>query len=855
MTNLKIKTKLMLIVISSILASIVFFTYTAISSYEKDLEKYLSQLKKDAYIAKKEELVNYSEMANKVILSYYKRASKQKIKEEVESRLINETQQVFNIIEDLYSKEKDNLSQQELKKRIIQIVSHSNYGHNGYFWINNLDAIMINHPIKKNLNGKNLYNFQDKSGKYIFKEFSSIAKEKGEGFVNYMWPKPNSTVPQQKVSYIKLFKPYGWVIGTGAYVSDTTETLQKEALHAIKNMRYGENGYFWINDMDNKMLMHPIKPSYDNKIFTNTPKVPSVQLGTEKLKKLNSDKAFIEYSFYTPATKKYSHKLSIVQKFKPWGWVIGTGAYTDYLDARIASERKIAQEEMNRRIINILITSAILLIILIILMIKFMERIIIDPLNDFQYGLNQFFKFLDDETVNVTKLKNNNKDEIGLMSLKTNIAITSAVKTYQELIDLRKQLEQKVESTTQNLDKTKKEYDQVNQIRKESLEYGSLIQASIVPSSKEINKVFTNHFVLDIQKDIINSQFYLLEKIRENEYIYVIMDCKKSGIKAVFTTMLINAIIKQAITQLKYDNQEDINSAWLLNYLNTNIENSQPGFDGAIVYYNKNKNIIKYSSANLPLHYFQDKSFHIIKPDMQTIGVDKEYQYTEHTIEIKDYLEFYISTHHYIEKCIDIYDFESPFQTTSNQFKDHLTDIDEDIVVSGFQIDNKPKTIIEYEGEFTQESANKYMEIIEDKIENMGLMSNISTNFVEQYQNILNYGKAKEIENTDVSPFGYIQLQQNSDATYSITTLNIVTLSDKQKIEPKLFEIQSLDRDGIRKRYRELRKSGKNTHAKGGGIGFYEIAKRCIKVEYSFTQINEDRFEFKFISFVSSGKK
>ena len=70
------------------------------------------------------------------------------------------------------------------------------------------------------------------------------------------------------------------------------------------------------------------------------------------------------------------------------------------------------------------------------------------------------------------------------------------------------------------------------------------------------------------------------------------------------------------------------------------------------------------------------------------------------------------------------------------------------------------------------------------------------------------------------------------------------------KIEPKPLEIQSLDKNGIRKRYRELRKSGANTHEKGGGIGFYEIAKRCNKIEYSFTQINENRFEFIFVSFI-----
>ena len=59
-----------------------------------------------------------------------------------------------------------------------------------------------------------------------------------------MWPKPGFNKPQAKVSYVKLFKPFNWVIGTGAYVDDITKDLQKEALQAISKMRYGKSGYF-----------------------------------------------------------------------------------------------------------------------------------------------------------------------------------------------------------------------------------------------------------------------------------------------------------------------------------------------------------------------------------------------------------------------------------------------------------------------------------------------------------------------------------------------------------------------------------------------------------------------------------
>jgi methyl-accepting chemotaxis protein len=75
--------------------------------------------------------------------------------------------------------------------------------------------------------------YKDKNGKQIFKEFSSVAKINNEGFVDYVWPKPGFDAPQLKVSYVKLFKPYNWVVGTGEYVENVTSKMQEEALKIV----------------------------------------------------------------------------------------------------------------------------------------------------------------------------------------------------------------------------------------------------------------------------------------------------------------------------------------------------------------------------------------------------------------------------------------------------------------------------------------------------------------------------------------------------------------------------------------------------------------------------------------------
>ena len=86
---------------------------------------------------------------------------------------------------------------------------------------------MIMHPYKPEMNGKDLTDYKDPNGKHLFVEFVKVCQEKGEGMVDYMWPKQDGAKPVPKVSYVKLFKPWGWIVGSGIYIDD----MEKEMTH------------------------------------------------------------------------------------------------------------------------------------------------------------------------------------------------------------------------------------------------------------------------------------------------------------------------------------------------------------------------------------------------------------------------------------------------------------------------------------------------------------------------------------------------------------------------------------------------------------------------------------------------
>jgi hypothetical protein len=138
------------------------------------------------------------------------------------------------------------------------------------------------------------------------------------------------------------------------------------------------------------------------------------------------------------------------------------------------------------------------------------------------------------------------------------------------------------------------------------------------------------------------------------------------------------------------------------------------------------------------------------------------------------------------------------------------------------------KTLIKINGKIDQKVISKTVEQLEGEVESLNDLAKLSTVFVEIAQNIMKYAKDPS---GNITSKGSIEIVY--DNGYKIKSKNTICKGDKEKIEAVFNEIKSLDEKALKKRYRELRRSGKNTHKDGGGIGFYEIAKLA-DVDYEF---------------------
>jgi len=110
---------------------------------------------------------------------------------------------------------------------------------------------------------------------------------------------------------------------------------QKRAMTRVAALRYGNNDYFWINDMQPRMVMHPMKPELNGSDLSANKDPNGKALFVDFVNVVRKDGAgFVPYEWPKPGFERPQPKLSYVVGFAPWNWVIGTGVYIDDLDAQ-----------------------------------------------------------------------------------------------------------------------------------------------------------------------------------------------------------------------------------------------------------------------------------------------------------------------------------------------------------------------------------------------------------------------------------------------------------------------------------------------------------------------------------------
>lgn len=141
------------------------------------------------------------------------------------------TNSAWSVLQEYAEEErKGDLTRAEAQERAISDIRYLRYGEErkDYFWITDMHPRMIMHPYKPQLEGQDLSGNlgEDPTGKNLFIEMVEVCKKNGNGYVEYMWQwKDDASRIVPKLSYVKHFAPWDWIIGTGIYIEDVKEEI------------------------------------------------------------------------------------------------------------------------------------------------------------------------------------------------------------------------------------------------------------------------------------------------------------------------------------------------------------------------------------------------------------------------------------------------------------------------------------------------------------------------------------------------------------------------------------------------------------------------------------------------------
>ena len=126
------------------------------------------------------------------------------------------------------------LTQEEAQKQAIAVIKSMRFGETGYLSIINLDAVVVMNPAAPQTNGKNMADFKDANGTYLYRDIVAVGKsDAGKGFVHYYFPRPGQKNAEPKMSRVVAYKPWSWTIVVGVYMDDIDAAFRQSLITSL----------------------------------------------------------------------------------------------------------------------------------------------------------------------------------------------------------------------------------------------------------------------------------------------------------------------------------------------------------------------------------------------------------------------------------------------------------------------------------------------------------------------------------------------------------------------------------------------------------------------------------------------
>lgn len=357
------------ILISSI-SIYTFIEYENSKHFEKDRE-----FTKTNYITEEKKRIKSNIKRLNAYLTDFEKEGQSLLKSKLKREVLN----AYNIMEHIYNKNKEIKTKEEITALIKQSLQNIRFnGGRGYYFIYDMEGKNIFHPLKPSREGKSFIDEQDSNNEYFQRNRIKLLEENKEVYFKYFFERPNEKGKKSmKMSFLKVFEPFNWYIGSGEYLKDYTASLKEEALSFIHKLEYKDNGYVFV--INNNKIIANKNRNFEGIDISTDPDLEKFFNEYKKLKK-EKDGVFIQYLIPNEEENIQKNKVSFIMEFKKWNWVIGTGFDLDNLEYIVKTRQEEVNKESKNYTSNLLFFGIIIISILLwisYLLSKYMENIIL----------------------------------------------------------------------------------------------------------------------------------------------------------------------------------------------------------------------------------------------------------------------------------------------------------------------------------------------------------------------------------------------------------------------------------------------------------------------------------------------
>jgi len=279
--------------------------------------------------------------------------------------IARQVEQAVLIARTIHAREQGRRSEEEIRSLIIETLRPLRfYDGRGYFFIDDLAGNCVLLPTAPEHEGSSLLDNRDDTGHYIMRGLLEAADNpEGRGYSRYRWYDPQQPgVMSEKIAYVRLFEPFGWLIGTGEYLSSVEQDLQREALEQLRATRIGPDGYVAVIHRDGRVLLSPSNPDAEGRHYSELPEAEQAVIRTI-LEASAAGGGFARYEWHGREDRQLRPRLALVSNLEDWNWALVSSLPLDRLQLSLDARQERLETSMRS---GLLTTGAALVLALLL---------------------------------------------------------------------------------------------------------------------------------------------------------------------------------------------------------------------------------------------------------------------------------------------------------------------------------------------------------------------------------------------------------------------------------------------------------------------------------------------------------